>query len=338
VALGNVNNQASIIKKSQDYIRKQVEDQHSVVSQLQSSESQKVKKFKSDYLWIAVDSCMTTIFAWINVLSFPQSTIAWIIAIVITIIFAFLAANFAYRWRRFRQDLRDEIQQHAQTIDRLRERYMSLDIQAHIHGTILRDVNDYRLALLEECQKLKSFNVALRDLYTTSCKERETMSPQVPYPFRAVLDNENLDRYYSAWRDKMANALNLKEIFSKYSTDDELNELVAADATLDKAVMRGLRDFSMKEYVTMNHRDKWQFLPDPSGMAEVMPDLDARAIPFCPYNSQVETTVEKYIFIKDVTDDDLTNIIRFFSQTPLSIADSNPYAISILNIARYNIS
>jgi hypothetical protein len=69
-----------------------------------------------------------------------------------------------------------------------------------------------------------------------------------------------------------------------------------------------------------------------------MPDLDARAIPFCPYNSQVETTVEKYIFIKDVTDDDLTNIIRFFSQTPLSIADSNPYAISILNIARYNIS
>jgi C1A family cysteine protease len=335
--LGNVNNQDSLIQKNKEDLKEKIENEKKIQSQLQSSEDTKIKEFKKGYLRNAVYICLGMLITWLIVFFFPSYSVSWIIAAIITTIFVFFAANYAYRWRKYRQELRDEIQHHAHNISYLKEQLRGIEIKAHIHGSILCNVYDYKLTLLDECLRLKSFNKSLTELYKICCKEHETMTPSVPYPFIAVLDNDKLDLYYTAWRDKMSNALNLRNIFARYSIEDNLVNIINEDEALNKAITRGLRNFNMREYITMNNRDKWQFLPDVSVMSETIPNLDSRAIPFCTYNTQSDVSYEKYIFIKDVTDKDMSNISRFFSQAPQAIPDSNPYAISILNIVRYKI-
>jgi hypothetical protein len=136
----------------------------------------------------------------------------------------------------------------------------------------------------------------------------------------------------------MADTLDLKDIFAKYDTNCNIEDLIAANEKLNKSVVRGLRNFSMKEYISVNNRDKWQFLPSANKISVIIPDLDARAIPFCPYNTLNVIASEKYIFIKDITSDEMSQINRYFKQEPCAISDSNPYSISILNIIRYNIA
>jgi hypothetical protein len=258
------------------------------------------------------------------------------IAAIVTIIGIFFAINYRYRWRKFRQDLRDEIESHAKLIDTLNVMVNRIEVDAHIHGSILQYVNSERLRLISKCSNLQTFNRALIELYKKTSAELKNMSPTEPYPFVAVLDNANLNAYYTAWRDKMISALNLKSLFASYENGANIDKLLEADTTLNDAVVRGLRNFTMREYITTNNRDKWQFLPDSSCMGEVFPDLDARAIPFCPYNPL--TDIEKYIFIKDISSGDMAGIQRYFSRPPQPITTSNPYTISILNIVRYKLA
>jgi C1A family cysteine protease len=336
--LGNVNNQTSLVNQSKAKKSEQIANEHVTISNLQSSEGSKIKEFKKSYIKRTIYAGLWTAFSWIMTYFFDTETISLIISIISTIVFIGMATDYAYRWRKYRQGLRDEIKAHANKIDVIKEDMHSLDIKAHIHGSILKDMNDYRLVLLKQYDKLKSFNDSLINYNTEVSNELEGMTPTVPYPFRAVLDNKKLDLYYTAWRNKMADTLDLKDIFAKYDTNCNIEDLIAANEKLNKSVVRGLRNFSMKEYISVNNRDKWQFLPSANKISVIIPDLDARAIPFCPYNTLNVIASEKYIFIKDITSDEMSQINRYFKQEPCAISDSNPYSISILNIIRYNIA
>jgi C1A family cysteine protease len=335
--LGNVNNQAELVQKIKDNVTEQIKHENDIIVHLQSSENEKIKDFKKKYLKKGLLILLVAIVAWLFVYWFPKSVIPWSIAIIATSIGVLFAINYGYHWRKFRQDLRNEIKDHAKKIDHLREWVTGIEIDAHIHGSILQYVNKERLNLISECSRLQAFNAALIELYKKASDDIKNMSPTEPYPFLAILNNANLDRYYTAWQHKMVESVDLKKLFASYNIGQDIHELLENETTLNDTVVRGLRNFTMHEYVTANNRDKWKFLPNLGNMGVVFTDLDSRAIPFCPYNPQNGNTLEKYLFIKDITPGDMGGIRRYFSQQPQPVADSNPYAISILNIVRYKL-
>lgn len=335
--LGNVNNQAQIINKSHIEIGEEIERENSIISQLQESAPEKVKDFKRGYIKGIIISLLITLGFLIGLYFFPDSIVMWIITGISSMVSIGIICAYRYKWRKFRQDLRDEIQIHANRINRLELKRTNQKIKAHIYGTILRETEQYRLALFSNFQTLKKFNKAWLKLFEKVKDKLREMTPIVPYPFLAVLQNDLLDDYYSTWRHKMTDSINLTSIFASFSTGEELSKILQNDENLNTAVVRGLKNFSMKEYISRQNPGKWQFLPNKASMAEVIPDLDYRAIPFCPYNDQIDNSIEKYIFVKGITQAEMINISRYFSQAPMPISDSNPYSISVLNVVRYNL-
>ncbi|MCM1071600.1 MAG: C1 family peptidase [[Clostridium] fimetarium] len=336
-ALCNANIQAEIVALRQERLDERVSRQNSIIADLQKTKNDKLRDFKIYYLkWLLSTGAMCLI-SWGCVAIAKTELWTWIAAALATLVFVILLGAFSFNWRNFRQNLRDEILGHAANIDRVRMEKTRTDIQSHIHGSILRDVEDYRLALSSDYQTLCEFNRAWIELYDKTVERVRAMSPAVPYPFLAVLDNRLLDRYYTAWKEKMDKALDFKTVYAKFATNRGLEEIVESDEALNSAVVRGLKNFSMKEYVTLSQPGKWQFLPDSAKISEVIPDLDARATPFCPYDAQGDDAVEKYIFVKDINRDDMNGILPYFSKAPMAVAGNDPYSISILNVVRYNL-
>ncbi|MDE6022360.1 MAG: hypothetical protein K2G13_02545, partial [Muribaculaceae bacterium] len=335
--LGNVNNQKSIIGKYKQVLDDKIEVENQTIHSLQSSQSGKIKEYKLNYIKGLVYLGALMLISWINVLFFFNHTWAYGIATILTLLFFGVLGAFEFRWRKYRQELRDEINGHAEEIDRIQKKKKSLDIKAYIHGNILTRIEEYRTWLLTEYHKLQLFNSQLESLYDMAKSEQASMTPTVSYPFLAVLENHLLERYYNTWKEKMADSLNWISVFGSYSTDSDLHKLIQDNPMLNAAVMRGLQKFSMKEYVVKSDSGKWQFLPDNSRMSDVIPDLDYRAKPFSPYKPQNEDMEEKYIFIKDIKHDEMKDIMPFFSKSPMPISTDDPYSISILNIVRFNI-
>lgn len=335
--LGNVNNQEEIINKYKRGLDRRISEENSKLSELQSSQQDKIKVFKQSYIKILAYIGASTLLSWLGVYSLYDQSWIYVVAGLLTLICFCVAGAYSFRWRKYRQDLRDEITNHADEISKIQKLKRSLDIKAHIHGSILTQMEEYRTALLTQYHKLQLFNSHLTALYENVKIEHKNMTPSVSYPFLAVLENSLLDRYYNTWKGKMSQSLNWKDIFESYELDSDLAQLINEDPKLDKAVMRGLHNFSMKEYVTMNNSGKWQFLPDSSKMSEVIPDLDYRAKPFAPYKPQSEDMEEKYILIKDINHDDMKGILPYFSKAPMPISTNDPYSISVLNIVRYDI-
>jgi len=335
--LGNVNNQTDIVKNSQDLIEVEIANENGIISQLQSSKNDKLNEFKRSHICGSIFSGLFCVIAWLIVYFFPINTLSWIITGVVHIVFICLFGSFRYKWRRFRQDLRDEIQNHANRINSLHETKVSLGIKAHIYGTVLRKTEQYRLDLLHKYQILKNFNRSWLGIYNRIQQKQQEMTPIVPYPFLGVLQNDLLDRYYSIWRHRMIESIDLKSIFAEFSQEQDLCLMIKNNEVLNSAVIRGLRNFSMKEYISTQNNERWQFLPDATKISEVIPDLDSRAKPFCPCNNHGDNTIEKYIFINGVTQHEMSGILPYFSQAPMPISNADPYSISVLNIVRYNI-
>ncbi len=336
--LGNVNNQAEIVNKYKKELDNKIWLENQTITSLQSSQADKIKEFKNSYIKILAYIGITTLLSWINVYFFYDQTWSYIIASLLTIVFVAMAGAFGYRWRKYRQELRDEIIGHAEEISRIQKKKRSLDIKAHIHGSLLTSIEEYRTWLLSEYHKLQLFNNQVVALYEKAKNEKETMTPTVSYPFLAVLENSLLDRYYNIWKDKMGDSLNWQSIFESYTLDSDLQDMIHSNSRLNNAVMRGLHNFSMKEYVALSNPGKWQFLPDNSRMSEVIPDLDYRAKPFSPYKPKNEDMEEKYIFIKDINHDDMRGVLPYFSKAPMPVATKDPYSISVLNIVRFDIA
>ncbi|MCM1505072.1 MAG: C1 family peptidase [Muribaculum sp.] len=335
--LENANTQSQIVEKAKNDFDKKIQEVESSLELLQSSKNEKLIDFKQYHLWKLIGMGVLTVISWILLYFLHDYSWYWIIVSVITLFSLSLIGTYGFSWRKYRQDLRDQIQTLSNDKNRLQEQKASLDIKAHIHGTIIGKVENYRLSLLSQYHKLHLFDTSWLLLYNKCVDKSETMTPNVPYPFLAVLNNDLLHRYYSIWQEKMLKSIELKSIYDNYSIGSDLEEIVKADSTLNKSIVRGLNNFSMKEYVSRQNLDKWQFLPDSTKMSEVIPDLDSRAKPFCYFNPQIEHEFEKYIFIKDITQTDMSGINPYFSQAPIPIKDDDPYSISILNVARYNL-
>lgn len=335
--LGNVNNQAQIINNSRIEIDKEIERENSIISQLQESEPGKVKDFKRGYIKGIIISLLITLGLLVGLYFNLDSILMWVITVISSLVSMGILCAYRYKWRKFRQDLRDDIQNHANRVNRLELRKTNQEIKAHIYGTVLRETEQYRLNLFSQFQTLKRFNREWLKLFEKVKEEQREMTPIVPYPFLAVLENNLLDVYYTTWHHKMVDSINLTSIFSSFVNGLELSQILQSDQDFNNAVVRGLKNFSMKEYITRQNPGKWQFLPNTASMADVIPDLDSRATPFCPYNNHTDNSIEKYIFVKDITQDEMNNISRYFSQAPMPISDSDPYSISVLNVVRYNI-
>lgn len=162
------------------------------------------------------------------------------------------------------------------------------------------------------------------------------MSPEVPYPFMAILSNGLLDGYYSIWKNKMLSAVDVKSLLDGYSVDDNFDEIINNNQDMVSAVMRGLNGFSMREYISRSNPNKWQFLPQKTNLSEVIPDFDSRGIPFCSYNLPLQG-VEKYILLKDASLEDMSRLKTYFQQAPQPIPIDDPDSMTILNTIRYNI-
>ncbi len=335
--LGNVNNQAEIVHATQENIKADIFENTCTIRQLQSAESGKVWDFKKKYI-------IRLIYLGLTLLSFAGSLFLWptsivlrAIVAVLTVVFISLAGAFSYKWRKFRQGLRDEIQSHAERVSHLQQQKADLEIKAHIYGTILRETEHYRLELLSQFRTLRHFNQAWLSLYKQTLEELRDMSPEVPYPFLSVLENNLLDRYYDTWRHKMTDAIDLHTIFAEYTDNDNLEDIIAGNDALNRAIMRGLKGFGMKEYITRQNIGRWLFLPDNTSVARVIPDLDARALPFCPYYDAADRPRGKYIFVNGITQDETASISRYFTQAPMPVSTSSPYSISILDVVRYDL-
>lgn len=335
--LGNVNNQQQLTQQRQQAIAKEIAAENDVIEQLQLSENDKIKQFKKTYIKVGCTLAFIVLLTWLFVYWFPSSTIAWIAAGAVTAIGVIFALDYAYRWRKYRQDLRDEIQHHASNVDYLRESNARLAIDAHIHGTILQQVNKERLSLMAECTRLQAFNASLVQLYQEASEAQRSMTPSVPYPFRAVLDNPALDRYYAAQSGALVGAIDLHTLFANYTKGDNIATLLENDNALNCALISGLQGFTMRAYIVGNNQNQWPFLPGTNNIGQVVPDLDARAIPFSPYTPSQQNPMEKYIFIAGVQPADMNDIRRFITPAPQPVDGSNPYAISLLTISRFDI-
>ncbi len=334
--LGNVNNQTEILRIAQEKIDERINKEEVKLSALQSSENPKIKDFKRGYMWGLIFSGLSFVMAWVLVYLIPSSTVTWIIAAIMSLIFFILLGRYEYSWRRYRQDLRDEIQRQAETISALRQEKMKREINAHIYGTVLREAEHYKLKLYSEYQTLKNFNSSWLDLYKRVNERQQKMTPMVPYPFLAILTNDGLDRYYMAWRHKMIEPLDMKMMYSEFAANQNITHIIEHNRVLNDSVVRGLRHFSMKEYLMGGNPGHWQFI-EGTNMNIIIPDLDSRAKPFSPYRNNGESPIEKYIIIKGVAQEEMGRINNCFSYPPCKIDDSDPYSISVLNIVRYDL-
>jgi len=335
--LGNVNRQADIVKHATDRLDEEISEENEIITNLQNSKREKTKAFKRDYILGLICMGVFALITWVVVSFLPDYTLPWIIAAVITTAFFSILGAFSYKWRKFRQELRDEIQRHSNRISRIIEEKESLGIKAHIHGTIIKEAETYKIDLSNQTHILHAFNESIVNVYNKAKEELQSMSPTVPYPFLAILNNELLERYYSNWNQKMLESINFDSLFEDYTLDSDLNEIISDNPDLNDSIVRGLRNFSMRELVARTDNNNRTFLPDRNKIDGIFPELDARSKPFCYYRSKNGVTSEKYIFINDIRNDDINNISRFFAQAPMPIATDAPYSINLLNIVRYNI-
>lgn len=334
--LGNVNNQAQLIKEKQDDLDKQIQELENAIDNLQNNKSEKLRQHKRSY--IACISCIAVGLIGSGILTYfiPSSVSVWLTALF-ALGLIILISRFGYSWRRFRQDLRDEIIEYSQKVDMLKGCRNQLEIDSHIYGTILRETNNYKAKLMSKLRTLRRFNKTWVDNYTAAQSRLENMTPVAPYPFLAILDNELLNEYYTHWHDKMLKSLSLREIYNEFERNKRFERILEDNKDYNKSLMRGLQGFGMREYIVRHESTNWHFLPPVGTVDSVLADIDSRANPFSPYRGYLDRPLEKYIFIHEYQNNDETLLSRHFSQPPSLLSHSDPYSITVMNIVRFNL-
>lgn len=331
--LGNANKQADVKDAAQKKLEEQIKTQKKMVGTLVSGIGEKLRQWMSDKITTIVCAFLANVILWGCSLFMPFLCVFAGVVSIGTLIYL---STLVYRYKVYRQCLRDEIQEASKEIDRLKTEKEQLAIKVHVNGRIIQGVNGLKGELQSKLNKMKAFDANLIKMYKKAKKQLASMSPEVPYPFMAILSNDLLDNYYVFWKGKMISAVDVKSLLNDYSVDDDFDEVINNNQDLESAVMRGLKDFSMREYISRSNLDKWQFLPQETNLSEVIPDFDSRGIPFCPYNLQLQG-VEKYILLKDVSLEDMSLLNTYFQQAPQPIRIGDPDTITILNTIRYDI-
>lgn len=167
----------------------------------------------------------------------------------------------------------------------------------------------------------------------------ESMTPEVPYPFLAILSNDQLDAYFAQWRDPLARGLNIQTVAGKYKSDDNLESLIESDEAFNQRIRRGLRGFSMRNFVVPNGQNQYVFLPAGQNIDNIFRDLDQRAVPFCQFGYQ-QMGYAKYLFIENaagLTPSEVQSINRNFGQAPSRVDTNEKNAIRLLTISTFDI-
>lgn len=331
--LGNANKQADIKDAAQKKLEEQIEAQKKAVGSLVSGFGEKLSLWRSDKITTIVGIVLVNIVLWCCSLFMPFLCLLAGVVSAATLIYL---STLVYRYKTYRQRLRDEIQEASKEVDRLKAEKEQLPIKVHVNGRIIQCVNGLKGELQSKLNKMKAFDANLIKTYKKAKKQLSSMSPEVPYPFMAILSNGLLDGYYSIWKNKMLSAVDVKSLLDGYSVDDNFDEIINNNQDMVSAVMRGLKGFSMREYISRSNQDKWQFLPQETNLSEVIPDFDSRGIPFCPYNLPLQG-VEKYILLKDASSEDMSRLKTYFQQAPQPIPIDDPDSMTILNTIRYDI-
>lgn len=329
----NVNNQNALIEKAKDKIQGEINLTEGKINELVDSKEDKVKDFKRSYRLQIVLTAIPALVSLVTLIAYP-SIIMGIAFGILFLIFSIVLGRYFWNWREYRQSLRDEIGIYSNRKSALEEEKFSLDIKAHIHGRIIKEIEDYRLYIQSQMSRFKRLNYDIVALYGRTVEIQANMTPSVGYPFLAVLENETLDIYYNKWRERMLCEVDLKVHDINVDLFDWLNN----DRRIKSQILRGLRDFNMREYITQTNKERWLFLPHSHKLEEIMPALDNRAIPFCPYGRNSDYTPEKYLLAKNITTGDVSHIDTYFSQAPLPVSIDNPDGILIVKIVRYNLN
>lgn len=335
--LGNVNIQHQLVKGEQNRLESQIFDEDATINSLTSEVPGKVKAFKVRWWKVLAYLVVASLLATWAVIEIPDSMWVWtgFALIVGSTLIAF--GRYVFSWKSYRQSLLDEIQAHSDHKDKINSIKVSLALQGHIRGKMLRDVGNYRLDLQNKKNALHSFNQAVIDLYERKEKELARMSPEVPYPFLTVLDNRKLDKFYETNREKLTSIINFRNLAERYNVDDSLFDLFVATPEFVKIIEDVIKDFSMRDYlIEQGSATRWTFLPAIDSLSDVIKELEQHALPFCRYNAHIDNhDIEKYIFAKDLRESDISRISRYFERHPMPIATHDRFTVSILNIVRY---
>lgn len=333
----NANKQAAILDDTKADIGKEITASQQRLNDLQNSKNEKIKNFKKEYIKSIVSTGVLVLISIVFVILFYNHYWSWIVFGVLTLIFIALICKYAYSWRKYRQELRDEIQAQAMEIDRLRKYHDSIDIKGHIHGTILKEAQAFKSEMVSAYQKRQAFNNALTEIYDWSEKWLESATPEVPYPFLPVLSNDRLDSYYSIWSAKLVKSMDLNGLFANYRFGADLFATIKKDVEIERRIMKGLEGFSLKEYVVSKNSTDRVFLPGSRTASQTIPSLDERAKPFAPYMSETYQPFEKYLFVSDLDPQEFSYFTPHFNQAPMQVNTDSPYKITVLNINRYHV-
>ncbi|MBD5350412.1 MAG: hypothetical protein HDR89_05980 [Bacteroides sp.] len=334
--LGNVNNQINLVADGQFEIQKQIAAKENEHYSLQNTMQRKLWDYTKNLIW---GLCISGIFALscLVALYFDQSLVTLIATSITVLVFLAAASLFAWRRKVKRQELIDEIQEVARQIDQLRENKRELEIQAHIHGERLKFVGDVKQELALAKQRQRAFNEAVIELYDDARKRLDEMTPVVPYPFLTIVRNDCLSDYFGRWKDRMVGALNFNALVRAYTNDVDLLEMIATHPDVRRSIERGLVGFSMREYLSRTDPNRWQFLPSDNNQAVVLPNLDQRATPFCPYANRVTAAPAKYLFVNSLDQQYMSTVRRWFQHSPMPVGLADPDSIYLLTVVRYNL-
>lgn len=333
--LGNVNNQNTLISQAKENLQSQIREKHSAHSELQETKGQKIKEFSKTYIKNILILAGIVLIIFI-IYYFSPSWISFGLTSFVTLLLIITISRFAWLRKMLRQKLIDEIQAEARDIERLNGQLRKVGIQGHIHSEILKSLGEIKYELASACEKQSAFNGELIQLYRHTQTELQEMTPEVPYPFIAVIQNSYLDSYYTQWREKMLSALDFSEMVKRYTTGSPLLAEFVNNQGLRDQINRGLRGFSMSQYLVRTDVNKWRFIPT-HNLSDVLQDLDLRATPFCPYSQEVNTPWAKYLFVSGLTASDQSKIRPWFQQPPLCVDSPDADSLYLLSIARYQL-
>lgn len=353
--LQNTNTRRNIIDKVVDKIQEEIDDTSVIINNLNEARGDKLKDFRRGQLKRCIISGFgtailwgTTIYTWYDILPIWVWYVLLALTIISTLVSGCLFGRFAWDYKKYKKSLNDEIQEYAKRIDSLESSKKSLHIKGYIYGNVLSDLETFKSTLQSKYYKRQNFNTDIVKLYETFNEEVKEMSPQIPYPFIALLTNDLLDKYYNIWKNKMLKKVNLNQIYTEYTAMDDPNTTDMSDVlitgimkndAINNTIDRGLRGFSMKEYVTLATLNQWQFLPNTvNNMKEVFPDLDQRATPFSPYQPDNTIGMAKYIFINGLEQNQMTTVNQYFPpQPPMLVNHHNTDMITVLSIVRFRL-
>lgn len=331
--LVNVNIQRTLVNTAQESLADLWKQKNEACEKLNKDKPNKEDAYiKSQIKTIVFSFLFVVIFGTVSYFLRHWATITCLSISVV--IFCVLLSKRYWSFRKYRQDLRDEINAAAIEVSNVEAKIKRLSIDSHIYGTLLKEIYVYKQQLYNELLGMKAFNEEALTVYDATAEKLKYMQPSMPYPLLSVLNNNCLSNYYSRCKDKMLSKIDLKQLSEKHSADCGIWQMLANSPELERSIYRRLDDFSLYDYIENINPNAWPFLPPRNQIGANLQNLDSRALPFIPYVLG-SSSFEKYLVINAGANGNIKNLDKYFTQAPCHINCEDRDSISVLNIMRF---